>query len=113
MKQDRSLNPSRRQIVASFVVTALLSLVAGLVALLIPEPPPPAEPPRARFFNAAVVRPGLIVLALMIPFGAIVGLAPVHAARSGLDNAGLFFLPYAAGLVAASGERTAFLSWIE
>ena len=84
-----------------FVITAALSLLAGLVALLIPEPPPPAEPPRAQFFNAAVVRPGLIVLALMIPFGAIVGLAPVHAARAGLVNAGLFFLAYAAGLAAA------------
>jgi MFS family permease len=84
-----------------FVVTAALSLLAGLVALLIPEPPPPAEPPRAQFFNAAVVRPGLIVLALMIPFGAIVGLAPVHATRVGLANAGLFFLAYAAGLAAA------------
>lgn len=84
-----------------FLITAGLSLLAALVALLIPEPPPPAEPPRARFFNAAVVRPGVILLALMVAFGSVVGLAPVHAARAGLANPGLFFLAYAAGVAAA------------
>jgi MFS family permease len=48
-----------------------------------------------------VIRPGLILLALMIPFGAIVGLAAVHAARVGLVNPGLFFLAYAGGLATA------------
>ena len=85
-----------------FVITAALSLLAGLVALACPRAAAAGRSAApARFFNAAVVQPGLIVLALMIPFGAIVGLAPVHAARAGLVNAGLFFLAYAAGLAAA------------
>jgi MFS family permease len=86
---------------ALFLVTAGLSLLAALVALLCPEPPPPVVRSPAQFFNVAVIRPGLILLALMIAFGAVVGLAAVHAARVGLVNPGLFFLAYAGGLIVA------------
>lgn len=85
---------------ALFVLTAALSLLAALVALTCPEPPAPATRPRPTFFNAAVIRPGLILFALMASFGAVVGLAAVHAARVGLANPGLFFLAYALGSLA-------------
>jgi MFS family permease len=85
---------------ALFVLTAALSLLAALVALTCPEPPAPSVRPKPTFFNTDVIRPGLVLFALMASFGAVVGLAPVHAARVGLANPGLFFLAYALGSLA-------------
>lgn len=83
-----------------FAVAGLASLVTVFLGLTLREPPPRPTGAR-RLINTAVLRPGLILLALMIAFGAIIGLAPVHAAQRGLANAGLIFLPYATGLALA------------
>jgi MFS family permease len=82
---------------AMFLTAGLCSLVTVGLAWLIPEPALGA-PGRRRLVNTAVLRPGGILMALMIAFGAVVGLASLHAEQRGLANPGLIFLPYAAGM---------------
>lgn len=81
-----------------FWVAAACCLLAVPCALLVPRPPSSGPRPPARLFNATVNRPGLMVLATMLAFGAVVGLVPVHATRTGLENAGLFFTAFAVGV---------------
>jgi MFS family permease len=90
-----------------FLTAAAFSAVATVLAVLIPRRQAPRGAGRIRLFNPAVTRPGLILLALMVSFGAMVSLAAVHAARTGLPNPGLIFLTYALGmgLVQVTGGR--------
>ncbi len=55
---------------------------------------------RPILFNRRVWLPGLWMAALMVPFGANIGLLAVHASRRGLSNPGLVFTAMALGLIA-------------
>jgi MFS family permease len=82
---------------ALFGLIAAGSLLTALLALRLHEAPPRPDRPPPQFFNRAVLRPGVLLFALMLAFGAVFALAPVHAARVGLPNAGLVYLAYALG----------------
>jgi MFS family permease len=57
--------------------------------------------PRRPVFHRALLVPGLLMLMLMVPFGANVGLLPLHAYRRGLGNPGLALAAHAAGVFLA------------
>lgn len=61
--------------------------------------PGPAGGRRPIFFNRRVWLPGLWMAALMVPFGANIGLLAVHASRRGLSNPGLVFTAMAVGVI--------------
>lgn len=63
--------------------------------------PARAAAPRRPVFHRGLVVPGLLMLMLMVPFGANVGLLPLHAHRRGLDNPGLALAAHAAGVFLA------------
>ncbi|MDR7419864.1 MAG: MFS transporter [Armatimonadota bacterium] len=61
----------------------------------------PARPhTRLRLIHPAVLLPGVWMLALMVTYGAALGLLAVHAARRGLGNPGVVFTAMAVGLLA-------------
>lgn len=62
---------------------------------------PSAPTPRRPVFHRALLVPGLLMLMLMVPFGANVGLLPLHAHRRGLENPGLALAAHAAGVFLA------------
>jgi MFS family permease len=49
--------------------------------------------------NRAVLVPGVWIMALMVPYGANIGLLAVHAARRGLANPGVVFTAMAVGIL--------------
>lgn len=61
----------------------------------------PEGPGRRYTLHRALMGPGLLMLLMMVPFGANVGLLPAHAARRGLENPGLVFTAHALGILLA------------
>jgi MFS family permease len=55
---------------------------------------------RLRLAHRAVLLPGVWMMALMVTYGAAIGLLAVHAARRGLGNPGVVFTAMAVGLLA-------------
>jgi MFS family permease len=52
---------------------------------------------RLQVINRAVLLPAVWMMALMVPYGASIGLLPVHALRRGLGNPGVVFTAMAVG----------------
>lgn len=83
-----------------------LCVVVGVTSVLLAWPlrsipRAPSHGRRRRVFHRSAVLPGILLLALMIPFGVTFGLLPVHAGRRGLGNPGLVFVAFAAGVFLA------------
>jgi MFS family permease len=60
-----------------------------------------AARPRGRLqvVNRAVLLPAVWMMTLMVPYGASIGLLPIHALRRGLENPGVVFTAMAVGLL--------------
>jgi MFS family permease len=83
-----------------------LCIVVGVTSVLLAWPlrsipRAPSQARRRRVFHRSAVLPGILLLALMIPFGVTFGLLPVHAGRRGVGNPGLVFVAFAAGVFLA------------
>ena len=87
---------------ALFAASSALGVVAVVLCALVADPSPSPRVRRpGRLFNAAVVMPGLSLLALMFTYGAVASFVPLLALQRGLANPGLFFSVYAMAMVAA------------
>lgn len=95
---------------AGLVSAALASLLHRLRAAVTPAAAVAAagagtavsvRPRRRRLFHTGVTLPGLLVVSVMVTFGANFALLAVHAGRRGLSNPGTVFIAHAAGLFLA------------
>ncbi len=85
-----------------FSFCVALSLVGAAIAsmLRVRRAAPEVRPARG-LINPRVFTAGLLLAGLNVTFGVNFGLLAIHASRRGLDNPGLVFLAYAAGVFAA------------
>jgi len=81
------------------VVVGVISVILAWPLRSIPRAP--SQGRRRRVFHRSAVLPGILLLALMIPFGVTFGLLPVYAGRRGLGNPGLVFVAFAVGVFLA------------
>ena len=81
------------------VVVGLISVILAWPLRSIPRVP--AQGRRRRVLHRSAVLPGILLMAIMVPFGASFALLPVHAGRRGLSNPGLVFIAFAAGVFLA------------
>ncbi len=89
---------------SGFPALFAVSIVIGLVSVWMTWPlrrfqATPVRPPRRRFLNPRVLGPGVIMVALMVGFGANAALLAVHASRRGLENPGFVLTGQAVGLL--------------
>jgi MFS family permease len=88
---------------AVWLAAAGFGLVAGLVALFLPETRPsvpPVDPGSFTFVHRAAVLPGLVMVLGMIGFAGMAAFVPLYARELGLDGAGLVFALNAAIVIA-------------
>lgn len=89
---------------AVWLVSLALTLVAAGLSVLVPETSPtvlrPSDEPqaRSRLIHPAAIFPGVLILAGTAGMAAFLAFLPLHAARVGMDGAGLPLVIYA-GLV--------------
>jgi MFS family permease len=88
---------------AVWMVSLLLTAIAAVLALMMPETSPTVlrreeAPARARLFHPAAVFPGILILAGTTGMAGFLAFIPLHAASVGMDGAG-FPLAIYAGLV--------------
>jgi MFS family permease len=85
-----------------FVVAALIGVLGLALTTTVPETAPPrgTAPFTLRgTLSRSAVFPSLLVLGMMLTYGALISFLPLHADARGL-NPGLFFLVYALALTA-------------
>jgi MFS family permease len=87
-----------------FAVAGVVGAAATVAALLIREPTRVAVAGPSRFFVRRALHPGLLALGLHAAYGAVISFVPLYAPRSGLENAGLYFLVFALAMI---GGQTA------
>ena len=86
---------------STFVVAAAIAAAGVIAAWALPETrPATARAARAplspgELFSARALYPAAMVVALCFTFGGIVSFLPLHAARAGLGNPGLFYTVFA------------------
>ena len=87
---------------ALFATSIAVALVAVALSTAVADPlPRPTQVRTARLFNRAVLRPGLLMLALTFTYGAVASFVPLLAIQRGVVNPGVFFSVYAGAMVAA------------
>jgi MFS family permease len=95
---------------ATFLLAAGVAAQGAGEAGRLPETRPAAADPGAaasrpgllspaRWFSRRALYPAALLLALFFPYGGVVGLLPLFAARAGLGNPGLFFAAFAVAVV--------------
>jgi MFS family permease len=90
-----------------FAISAGIAVAAVVLCALIREPERARTGAGSRSlrgaFHGRVVRPGLVLLALQLTYGAVVSFIPLLALERGLGNPGLFFTAFA---LASVGSQT-------
>ncbi len=89
---------------AGFPALFALSIAVGLASVAMTWPlrrfqTTPVGPPRRRLLNPRVLGPGVLMVALMVGFGANAALLAVHASRRDLENPGFVLTGQAVGLL--------------
>jgi MFS family permease len=88
---------------AVWLTAAACCVVAGTIALALPETRPVAmtgdEPP-SRFVHPAAIRPGVVLIALLFAFAGFGAFVALYARELGLEGAGAVFLVFSAGVAA-------------
>jgi predicted MFS family arabinose efflux permease len=90
-----------RGFTTAWLLAAAATVVAGAVALTVPETRPShdEEPSRALLPPRSALLPGLILLLALLGFGGFNAFAVLHAREVGLDRPGLVFLVFAGVVV--------------
>lgn len=89
-----------------FTISAVIAALAVAVSVLVPETLAQRRRLRLRLdaaLSADALRPSLIVLCMMVSYGAQVSFLPIHADRLGI-NPGLFFLAFATVVALVRGQ---------
>ena len=81
------------------VAVGLTSVILAWPLRSIPRVP--VQRRHRRVFHRSAVFPGILLVAIMVPFGVTFALLPVHAGRRGLGNPGLVFIAFAVGVFLA------------
>lgn len=82
-----------------FLAVSAVSVAGFALAWPLRTRAPAARPRARRLLHRAVLRFGVWMLLLMLPFGTNQALLAVHASRRGLDNPGVVFTAMAVGLL--------------
>lgn len=93
-----------------FVTAAGVALLAFLMSLAVSEPARRGQPLPATqngssqgFIEKSALFPSLVLTLTTVTYGSIISFLPIHAARQGVVNPGIFFTAYAVVLIVARG----------
>jgi MFS family permease len=83
-----------------FLAAAAVALVSVLSPILISGPPRqevanPGPRPRFRYIETGVLFPMLILCLFTVAYGSVVTYLPLYSPGRGMENPGLFFIPFA------------------